>query len=89
MPSAEYMREYRARGLDTSRSRTRKSSSNIVRVVRPSNDVPAAAQDEYQYMRHELRDGSGLMWPERVKDSETPYSDANAEIDAAERRRHD
>jgi hypothetical protein len=42
----------------------------------------------YDVGQKELRDGSGiLMWPTRIRDSETPYSDGNREIDAAEKRR--
>lgn len=40
----------------------------------------------YDLPRTTRRDGVP-MWPERIKNSLTPYSDGNREIDAAEARR--
>jgi hypothetical protein len=60
----------------------------INRAGRPPLASGASHELAADNMRHELRDGSGaLMWPERCKDSLTPYSDGLREIDAAEARR--
>ena len=68
----EYMRDYMAKHSHGGRAR----------------HTPSTAHSIYDVARRELRDGSGtLMWPERIKGSETSYSDGNAAIDAAERRR--
>lgn len=69
-----YMRDY-----------MRNRRADRVRVADHSHMVAASS---YDVGRHELRDGTGTpMWPERVKGSATPYTDAMRAIEAAAKRR--
>jgi len=95
---AAYMRERRALGLDKSRPPTgyNKDSARLTTSWRgaaghaqhvPGHHTLAGPQEHRDELnRHARRDG-GVMWPERVMTSETPYSDGLREIDAAEKRR--
>jgi hypothetical protein len=69
----EYMRDYMAH-----RRCSRSLATRISHVC---------ATSVYDIGRHELRDGSDLMWPDRVMNSETPMSDGDRDIAAAEKRR--
>jgi hypothetical protein len=72
----EYMRNYMAD--------RRAKSAQAAHIVR------ARAASLYDIGRDELRDKSGIkMWPARVLGSETPMSDGDREIAAAEKRRRD
>ena len=75
---AAYMREYRARGRDITRRPPTRARQRIDHVKKPRR-VPAGPQHvpghhastgetiiRDETIRHELRDGSGLMWPERA-----------------------
>jgi hypothetical protein len=75
---AGYLREY-MRGHMAHRAAGYARSSGHPRMLLSSG---------YDVGQKELRDGSGtLMWPTRIRDSLTPYSDGLREIDAGGKRR--
>jgi hypothetical protein len=77
---AGYLREY-MRGHMAHRASGYARSSGHPRMLLASG---------YDIGQKQLRDGSGvLMWPVRIRGSETPFSDGLREIDAAEKRRRD
>lgn len=95
---AAYMRERRAAGLDKSRPPTGynrdsarlttswRGAAGRVQHVPGHNALAAPQEHSSELYRHARRDGV-RMWPERVMNSATPYSDGLREIDAAEERR--
>ena len=64
---ASYMRKYRAQGKDTSQYRQRapKSAGRVANHV-PGHNARSIGEQTLrdEVRRGELRDGSGLMWPE-------------------------
>jgi hypothetical protein len=90
---AAYMRQYRADNRDSSRYRQAKPTPNS--AGRVAHHVPghnAARTDgepilRDEMIRRELRDGSGLMYPERVTGDHWRPDAISAELEAALLRR--
>lgn len=81
---ASYMREYRRAGRDSTRRPTvnpRRANPKHVPGHHAHSSETSIVRDEIE--RHKLRDGSDLMWPERVVGR-----DPTAEVRAALSRHH-